>query len=131
MLNQAELKSIEGAVGSHNEFVFAYVHGSSLYSAKAKDIDIAVYLCNESLNRSRYFDIAIPLEQELEKSVKKPFDVQILNRAPLSFRFRVISGGELILDRSPGQRERFELISRVEYFDFKPHREEYLKEAFA
>jgi hypothetical protein len=43
----------------------------------------------------------------------------------------VVSRGRVLLDRSPELREDFELLSRVEYFDFKPRREEYLKEALA
>ena len=134
MIEESDLKSLTDVLKGHREIVFAYLHGSSLEVYSSRDIDIAVYLQPEIMDRRdegtcRDFDFSIPLEQEIEKLLKKPVDVQILNNAPLPFRFRVVSQGKTLVDRSPERREIFELLSRVEYFDFKPRREEYLKEA--
>lgn len=122
-------------LSSRQEIAFAYLHGSILHEAKANDIDIALYIFPErfsnQMQRALLFDFSIPLEQELEKVTGKPCDIQILNTAPLPFRSRVVTQGTVIFDRSPGLRELFELRSRVEYFDFRPRREQYLKEAFA
>ena len=57
-------------------------------------------------------------------------DIHVINNAPLGFRFSVVTTGECILDYEPNLREQYELLSRVEYFDFYPKIKEYLKEAF-
>jgi predicted nucleotidyltransferase len=134
MIEESDLKSIADVLNRHGEIAFAYLHGSSLEAFFSRDIDIAVYLQPEIMDRLGHgvckdFDFSMPLEQEIENLLKKPIDVQILNSAPLPFRFRVVSQGKILVDRSPERREIFELLSRVEYFDFKPRREEYLKEA--
>jgi len=121
-------------LNKRSEVLFAYIHGSSLYSNKPRDIDIAVFLYPErykEIDRTGEMSIgfAIPMEMELEKLLGAKVEVQVLNRAPLSFRYRVITRGELIIDKDSNVRSDFESLSRVEYFDFRPRREEYLREA--
>ena len=115
------------------QIVFAYLHGSILSDDSPRDIDIAVYLYADDFNQlSRSGEIslsfAIPLEMDLEKLLIQKTDLQILNRAPLSFRYRVITHGLLIMDKDSNLRSDFEYLSRVEYFDFRPRRTEYLRE---
>lgn len=115
------------------QLLFAYLHGSVLKKSKPGDIDIAVYLYASAFdelsdNGEISLSFAIPLEMELEEMLRRRVDVQVLNRAPLSFRYRVISGGILIVDKDSDLRSDFEYLSRVEYFDFKPRRNEYLHE---
>jgi predicted nucleotidyltransferase len=134
MLEESVKHMIRKILESRDEIAFAYLHGSSLFADTPRDIDIAVYLFPAIIGgpmTSLQLDFTIPLEREIEKVANKPLDIQILNKAPLPFRFRVVSQGVVILDRSPDMRERFELLSRVEYFDFRPRREAYLKEALA
>ena len=111
--------------------VAAYLHGSALTGDSPSDLDIAVLLSRGvfveiSRNGSVDLDAAIPLEIKLEDAVGACVDVQILNRAPLPFRFSVVTGSLLLVDRKPALREEFELLSRVEYFDFRPRVDEYL-----
>ena len=120
MVEEPSLNSLTDVLSHHREIVFAYLHGSSLDLPASRDIDIAVYLQPAFMDRrdhaaSNDLDFSIPLEQEIETLLKKTIDVQILNTAPLPFRFRVVSRGRVLLDRSPELREDFELLSRVEY----------------
>jgi uncharacterized protein len=136
MLEEQLQNSLEATLSLHTEIAFAYLHGSSLTTADPRDIDIAIFLFPEFINSrnpslSYHLDFSMPLERELENILHKPVDVQILNHSPLPFRFRVVSQSKVLLDRDFTMRERFELLSRVEYFDFRPRREAYLKEAFA
>jgi predicted nucleotidyltransferase len=115
------------------QILFAYLHGSILSADNPRDIDIAVYLYADNFNQlSRCGEIslsfAIPLEMDLEKLLKQKVDLQVLNRAPLSFRYRVITEGIVIVDKNSNLRSDFEYLSRVEYFDFRPRRNEYLRE---
>ena len=119
-----------------SQVMFAYLHGSALTTENPRDIDIAVYLFNEifnqyKLNAAISLDFAIPLEMELEKNLQKPVDLQVLNQAPLAFRHRVIKQGRLMVDKNSDLRCDFEYLSRVQYFDFKPRIEEYLREVVA
>ena len=136
MLDDHLQNSIAATLSEHTEIAFAYLHGSSLDSSNPRDIDLAVFLFPEFINRhnpafSFFLDFSIPLEQEVADVLHKTIDIQILNHSPLPFRFRVVSQGKVLLDRDFGLRERFELLSRVEYYDFRPRREEYLKETLA
>ena len=130
------IKHLEFELSNQSQIMFAYIYGSALSSDKPRDIDIAVYLFPkdfEKLSRDGEvsFSFAIPLEMDLEKQLKRKIDVQVLNRAPLSFRYRVISDGRLIVDRDSNARCDFEYLSRVEYYDFSPRRKEYLQEVMA
>lgn len=74
---------------------------------------------------------SIPLEMELERTIGKKMDVQVLNGAPLGFQFQVINSGKLIMDRDSDTRADFEGLTRVQYFDFRPRVHEYLREITA
>lgn len=133
MKMEAIIKKSKEVLNNHPEVLFAYLHGSSLDTDKPIDIDIAVFLDSEvyrkvSLNGEVNIGFAIPMEMALERHLGKKVDFQVLNKAPLSFRYRVITKGILIIDNDIDIRCNFEYLSRVEYFDYRPRREEYLRE---
>ena len=114
--------------------MFAYLYGTAVSSKNYNDIDIALFVNSkyyESIiqNSSPTLDFIIPLEQKLEQNLHLPVDMQIINNAPLAFRFNIVNHSIILIDKNPLAREQFELLSRVEYFDFKPKSEEYLREA--
>ena len=122
------------AVSGYREVAFAYIHGSFVTDISFNDIDIALHITPNSYThysqqRETTLDFVIPLERALENELPYPVDIQLLNEAPLSFRYRVIHDGELIVDNDPNLRSDFEYLTRVEYFDFRPRRREYLREA--
>lgn len=126
-------KQVKLVLGNRPQIVFAYLHGSVLSSETPRDIDVAVYLFSEAFDTLHrhgeiHLSFAIPLEMELEKRLQRKVDVQVLNRAPLGFRYRVVTEGLLILDQDINLRCDFEYLSRVEYYDFRPRRQEYLRE---
>ena len=127
---------VKSELQSRNEIVFAYLHGSFVESESYNDIDLALFLhppvykrLSESGGLSLEF--VIPLEQRLERELEIPIDIQILNEAPLAFKYRVISTGRLILDGDTDLRMDFEYLSNVQYFDFRPRQKEYMKEAIS
>ncbi len=125
---------LEKALVHRGEILFAYLHGSALFSEGHQDIDIAVFLDAAEYGRlesrgDTSLDYSIPLEMELERLLGERVDLQILNQAPLGFQYRVISQGKLVADRNPGLRADFESLCRVKFHDFRPKREEYLREA--
>ena len=133
MLDKTLIRSVQSVIRGHGEIIFAYIHGSSLYSAAPRDVDIGIYIDEKHADisgvKSGFLDYSIPLELEMERSIPMPADIQVLNHAPLPVRFRVVTRGMVVHDCDPLLREHFELLSRVEYFDFLPRREAYLKES--
>jgi len=131
-----DCKKTAGVLESRREIKFAYLHGSVLTASAPQDIDLAVHLdgrVHEDLRQRGHLSLGfvIPLEMELEGILGLPVDVQVLNDAPLSFRHRVFSTGKLLVDRDQEFRENITNITAVEYFDFRPRREEYLAEVMA
>ena len=129
-------QKVHSILEPRSEILFAYLHGSVFSSQKPNDIDVAVFLVPEAYERLQAsgtvnLEYAIPLEMELETSIGMPVDLQVLNNAPLRFQYSAGSKGEVIVDRDSGIRADFEGLTRVQYFDFRPKREAYLKEAFS
>ncbi len=104
------------------EIVFAYLHGSFL-THDFRDIDVAIYLKEDE-------DVLYEVELgvELEKILKFPVDVRVLNSAPLTFRFKVIKDGLLLFSRDERIRSDFEALTISEYHDFSYFRKRYRRE---
>jgi hypothetical protein len=70
-------------------------------------------------HESRYSD-------EIEKNIKGwEIDVRIMNPAPLPLKYQVNKDGQLLFSRDEVFRENYECRILFEYFDFKPHWDEY------
>lgn len=111
---------------SHTEIVFAYLFGSAVESDSPNDIDIAVYLRNPDLLKTKpLYDIR--LSNELEAVIKKPVDVVVINKAP-DHLIHQISKGILILNKDDDMRVDFITSSWKKYFEIAPKRREWLKE---
>ena len=55
--------------------------------------------------------------------------MRVLNQAPLSFRYRVIKEGVVLVIRDEALRCEFVESTLRDYFDFAPFRKMYLQEA--
>lgn len=108
--------------------IFAYLHGSFLDEKDFNDLDVALYLDQETSQQSEPIDLEISLSLKVEKLLGLPVDVKILNFAPLSFRYHVTKGN-LILSRDEAVREEYICHTWSEYFDFQPVARIYLQEA--
>ena len=67
------------------------------------------------------FEIAGDLEDHLGREV----DLVVLNTAPVDLAMRVLRDGQLLFDRNPSIRIRFEVRTRNEFFDLEPYLREY------
>lgn len=125
------LKVLMEALEEEQGLCVAYVHGSFVEKCPFRDIDIALYYhpTPEFNLLDRELDLEVALEEALiEAGFRMPVDVRIINQAPLSFRYRVIKDGELLLVRDDDRRVDFEVLTLSQYFDFAPFRTAYLKE---
>ena len=117
-------KTIVGMLKRRREIISAYLHGSFLESC-FRDIDVAIYIDEE--NENVLYELN--LERELEEIVGVPVDIRILNRAPLSFRFRVIEDGVLLFSKDEKRSCDFESLVMAEHHDFSFHSEIYRRVA--
>lgn len=119
------IQAISTLLTQHQEIDCAYLHGSFLSGEVFADIDLALLLAHTPENLIEYeFEIEI----KIERQVNIPFDVRVLNNAPISFVQSVIRHGKVILDNKPNVRSDFESYSLRKYFDFAPFRRRYLSE---
>ena len=120
------LDMIISTLTKKKEIIMAYVHGSFL-DDDFRDVDLALYLGNIR-NKKEVLEYELTLERELEDLIGLPFDVRIINNAPVTFRFNVIKNGVLLLEKDVDIRSEFEFRTITEYHDFNYIREMYLRE---
>lgn len=102
-------KVIEGVEG----ILFAYAHGSFLERGLFRDLDVALWIENSD----EAFTYEVELSSKLEVTLEIPLDIQVLNEAPLPFRYSVFTKGRLLLSRDEGIRARVVDETLREYFD--------------
>ena len=106
--------------------LFAYIYGSFCEEDGFNDIDVAVYVDETTVKKEAFFDYQLGLAVRLERELKRyPVDCRALNIAPLSFRFSVITRGDLLYSNNEKERVSFEVMTRSLYLDFKPHAQFY------
>jgi len=109
----------------HAEILFVYIFGSFISMRSFSDIDIGIVTM---MDLSRPLAYELELENQLEKTIKYPVDVRILNQAPISFSQNVFRTGRVIIDKNPNIRADFEGRILKQYFDFSPFQKRYLLE---
>ena len=67
----------------------------------------------------------LDLEGDLERRLKRPVQLVVLNVAPADLRIRVLRAQRLLIDRNRSPRIRFEVTTRNEFFDLEPMLRDY------
>jgi len=109
----------------HDEILTVYIFGSFISAQSFSDIDIGIIA---AMDLSKPLEFELELENRLEKVIKFPVDVRILNQAPISFAQNVFRAGRVIIDKNPNMRADFEGRILKQYFDFSPFQQRYLQE---
>ena len=126
MVRAALERKVRDVVESASAEVLAvYLYGSRARGTASpeSDVDLGVFL--RSAPPPSLHSVARDLEGALERAVKIPVEVVVLNAAPADLVHRVLRDGVLLLDRNRSARIRFEVQSRNEYFDLAPLRRLY------
>lgn len=118
-------KIISRLFEQHDEILTVYIFGSFISARYFSDIDIGIIA---AMDLSKPLEFELELENRLEKVIKYPVDVRILNQAPLSFAQNVFRSGRVIIDKNPNLRADFEGRILKQYFDFSPFQQRYLQE---
>jgi predicted nucleotidyltransferase len=129
-LNRSEKEKVIQIISSHffqqyDEIIAVYIFGSFISERKFSDIDIGII---SAMDLSKPLDFELNLENRLEKLIKYPIDIRILNRAPISFSQNVFRTGRVIIDKDPNLRADFQGRVLKQYFDFAPFHQRYLQE---
>lgn len=98
---------------------FAYVHGGFMERDMFRDVDVTVWI--KDVNKAFYY--AVDFSAKLEANVGLPMDVQVLNQAPLPFRYHVFTRGMLLFSKDEKLRLKIADETTREYLDLKTLRE--------
>ena len=109
------LRVIAERLAREDNVVFAYAHGSFVRRRFFRDVDVAVWLRDPS-DPLRYI---LALSAELEAEVRLPVDLQVLNEAPLPFKYRVMTEGKLLFSKDEKLRKELANAIAREYLDFQ------------
>jgi len=109
-------KKIKDVLKKDKNIVFAYVYGSfGRGEREFSDIDIAVFVKRVP---ERCVEYENKLAIKLEKLIKKPVEVRVMNKLPLLLTSRIIKEGKLIFSRDEKQSVKFETIMMSMYLDY-------------
>lgn len=87
------------------------------------DVDVAVLF--DVLPPPEITGPSFNLASDLELVLERPVDLVVLNSASADLVHRILRDGDIVLDRDPPRRLRFEVAKRNEYFDLEPVRRLY------
>ncbi|MDY6774281.1 MAG: nucleotidyltransferase domain-containing protein [Candidatus Nanohaloarchaea archaeon] len=105
------------------DVVAAYLYGSYARGEEHSDsdVDIAVYFRDYSLDK--LLEVGRRLQEEAD--VGREVDVRSLNGADLVFQRNVLKDAELLYEKDPEARARFERSVYNRYLDMKPYIQQY------
>ncbi len=86
---QRLIEKLRNIFKNSSEVAFAYLHGSMLREGPIRDIDVAVWL-HRNTDPLNY---VIEKGLEIEQLLGFPVDIQVLNVAPVTFRYVVYTRG--------------------------------------
>ncbi len=106
-----------------------YIFGSFAKSKKTgeSDIDIAV-IVDESKLKKRDFELLKKKYYAASPTFSmRSVDIVILNTAPPFLKYQVLKTGRVLFERNRRLRVRFTTKAIIEYLDYKPIMDTYLK----
>lgn len=112
------VRSLAAALAREPGVSFAYLYGSFLRRADARDVDVAVYWTGAADAWARTEELAGRLEKAA--GARRPLDVHALNAASAAFAFAVMSQGRILYERDKGERLDWEAHALSRYQDLKP-----------
>ena len=101
--------------GHEPNIVFAYLFGGLLKEKRSvlSDVDLAVYV--KSVKDLDYLSMFGKIADILNTD---EIDLIILNQAPLSLSGRILRDREILIDKNPYLRHKYESLILREFFDF-------------
>ena len=94
------VEKVRRLLEGEEDIIFAYVHGSFVERRFFRDIDVAIWL--RDVTRSFYYVVEFPARA----NIGIPLDVQVLNEAPLPFKYHVFTKGTLLISGDENLRAK-------------------------
>ena len=126
MLEPPETKILREFFVHHGQGIACvYLFGSRARgnAHAGSDTDVAVLYAQNPPPGLR--GLALDLADDLQKALRAPVDLVVLNRASPDLIHRVLRDGILVCEYDPAARVRFEVDARRRYFDLLPYLHEY------
>jgi len=126
---------VRSALADRDDLVALYLFGSVATGVvhALSDVDVAVLLAGD-LDEDELFvrglEIGALLETAL-RSIGRPIDLVVLNRAAPALVFQVFKTGRLLLDRDPDARSLFVMRTLSRYYDGQRYREYHAEQLLA
>src|SRR5438128_2505178 len=105
----------------NQEIEFAVLHGSFRDGGQYHDVDVAIWIAAQRIATNDHTRYALDLDADLTMQLGVTLDVQILNEAPLAFRYQALAGTPLVV-RDRNQFDDIRARTWDDYFDFAPFR---------
>jgi predicted nucleotidyltransferase len=117
---ETRLRQFFAACPEGPEIAAAYLFGSVARGTPrpGSDVDVGI-LYSEEPPRT-LAGLGLDLEGDLESLLALPVQVVVLNRAPVDLVVRVLRDGKLLFVGNASKRVRFEVRSRMEFWDLEP-----------
>ncbi len=93
------VSTIREVLNKENNILLAILFGSFIELKTFRDIDLAIYTLNKSLN------YITELSLMLEEMIKIPIDVVPIDEVSARFRRYILTKGKVILEKYPGMYE--------------------------
>jgi len=106
-----------------------YLFGSQARGNPRPDSDIDLGLLYVQAPAGTLLAQPFLLEGELGQALGRPVQCVVMNLAPPDLVHRILRDQQLLLDRDPSLRVRFEVAARNRYFDLRPFLDRYRKRA--
>lgn len=107
--------------------LFALFYGSAAEGNTFQDLDVGIFVERKIVPASRDIEYAALIAEEVQRYLPVPVEVQVINEAPLLFRYNVSRGTALVVN----DREAFvTFLERTwrDALDFQPVAMHYLRE---
>jgi uncharacterized protein len=122
---KAKLRDFFSACADAEGLAAAYLFGSLARGTARPDSDVDVGVLYVDAPPPGLEGLAFHLEADLERLLRRPVHLIVLNRAPVDLTQRVLRDGCLLLDHDRSRRIRFEVRTRQEFWDLEPFLQRY------
>ena len=117
--------AVQALCGEDPNVVAVYLFGSQARGTATPSSDVDVAVLYRDPPEQGLQALSLPLEGELERSLRAAVQAVTLNTAPLDLVHRVLRDVHLLLERDAARRVAFEVRARNEYHDLRPYLDEY------
>lgn len=125
----ARIAGVKTLLAKEPGVLFAYLFGGLARNRATplSDIDIAVYLKNKHIRPTQKLKLFSKITDVLGTN---ELDLVILNNAADSLAGRILQNKQLLADKRPFLRHRYESVTLRKYFDFRIREDRILKARF-